>query len=352
MIKAKTKNAMDVMNLPKPGSTPLAQMTSKLINLATKDLSFKTAIVGSTSISAGFVLILYIFDKYKLSKQQREFLNNDDISRIKSRTLAAVTATVVSLSATSKLLGLNLFDQNDRLLYLKIIGLRPEFKNQMKSCFHSLALIGTLFLGPLLQICLGNSSEGEGASPFDHYFENSLWVSFKNLVIAPITEETVYRACLVPLLYKFFSAKQLIYITPIFFGTAHIHHLYHKIIVEKKPWMVSLLITLFQFTYTTIFGSISTFLYLKTASLPAVALIHSFCNLVSFPDFAGVAMEKNRLKKAILCVGYAGGLIGFFYACRNMIDSDSYFKGFRSDFYLIFKFIQKEPQIFHTASQI
>jgi len=261
-----------------------------------------------------------VFDKYQLSETQRKYLPNDDTARIKSRTAAAFTATVFSISAVFKILKLDIFNSADRELFWKVIGLSSASgsASQLTAINQSLALIGTLFAGPILQLII------QDETALYHVFENDPWITFKNLFVAPVTEETVYRACLLPLLYRFYSYDELIYITPIFFGVAHIHHLYHKIAVQKMSWKVSLLITLFQFSYTTIFGSISTFVYLRTASLPAVIAMHSFCNLFGFPDFAGVVSETSRVKKVVLGVAYVGGLCGFFYACRHMVSAESF----------------------------
>jgi prenyl protein peptidase len=48
----------------------------------------------------------------------------------------------------------------------------------------------------------------------------------RNLVIAPITEELVFRGCMVPLLLPHLGyGYQLSWITPLFFGVAHLHHM-------------------------------------------------------------------------------------------------------------------------------
>ena len=45
--------------------------------------------------------------------------------------------------------------------------------------------------------------------------------------------------------------------------------------------------SLFQFTYTTLFGWYAAFLYLRTGSLPGVILAHSFCNWMGLPRLWG-----------------------------------------------------------------
>ena len=45
--------------------------------------------------------------------------------------------------------------------------------------------------------------------------------------------------------------------------------------------------SLFQFGFTTVFGWFATFVYLRTGSLLAVILIHSFCNWCGLPRLWG-----------------------------------------------------------------
>lgn len=49
----------------------------------------------------------------------------------------------------------------------------------------------------------------------------------------------------------------------------------------------ALLRSLFQFGYTSVFGFYAAFLYLRTGSLPAAILAHSFCNWMGLPRFWG-----------------------------------------------------------------
>ena len=53
------------------------------------------------------------------------------------------------------------------------------------------------------------------------------------------------------------------------------------------PWAASLFRTFFQFGFTTVFGWFATFIYLRTDSLLAVILIHSFCNYCGLPRLWG-----------------------------------------------------------------
>jgi prenyl protein peptidase len=80
----------------------------------------------------------------------------------------------------------------------------------------------------------------------------------------------------------------LIFLTPLFFGVAHVHHLYEFMLTHPyTPLLPVLIRTLFQLTYTAIFGAFATFLYLRTGSLPAAILTHAFCNCMGLPRVWG-----------------------------------------------------------------
>lgn len=64
-----------------------------------------------------------------------------------------------------------------------------------------------------------------------NYWKNSvtdiLWL--RNHVVAPLSEEFVFRACMMPLILQSFNAVASVFITPLFFGVAHIHHIIERI---------------------------------------------------------------------------------------------------------------------------
>ena len=79
-----------------------------------------------------------------------------------------------------------------------------------------------------------------------------------------------------------------ILLTPLYFGIAHIHHFYEFTLTNQRtPLGPALAITLFQFSYTVIFGWYASFVFLRTGSLLAVVLCHSFCNWMGLPRVWG-----------------------------------------------------------------
>lgn len=80
----------------------------------------------------------------------------------------------------------------------------------------------------------------------------------------------------------------MVFGTPIIFGLAHIHHFYEFRLTHPHTSLSSALLrSAFQFTYTSLFGSYATFLYLRTGSILAVILVHAFCNCMGLPRVWG-----------------------------------------------------------------
>lgn len=105
----------------------------------------------------------------------------------------------------------------------------------------------------------------------------------------PVTEEILFRSASVPLLLlSHTSNSTIIFLTPIIFGLAHVHHFYEfRITHPHTPVVAVLLRSLLQFSYTSLFGGYVTFLYLRTGSLLTVTLVHVFCNWRGLPRFWG-----------------------------------------------------------------
>ena len=108
-------------------------------------------------------------------------------------------------------------------------------------------------------------------------------VIFRNVVFAPLSEELVFRSILIPSLYTVLACPSstvsnsgelstagislfVARISPIWFGIAHLHHLAERL-REGQALLSTLLTTLLQLTYTSIFGYISALLFMRTGSV-------------------------------------------------------------------------------------
>lgn len=117
----------------------------------------------------------------------------------------------------------------------------------------------------------------------------------RNIIVAPVTEELVYRSVLAPALYFALVDGEsnagsnvpwlVVWISPFWFALAHLHHLIEKL---HSGWSLSraLAITLIQLTYTSIFGAIATLLLLRTGTIYTSILSHCICNSVGLPDLS------------------------------------------------------------------
>ncbi|KAJ5669215.1 hypothetical protein N7462_010285 [Penicillium macrosclerotiorum] len=150
-------------------------------------------------------------------------------------------------------------------------------------------LTAILFLGPLYE---RGVVEGEWRTWFRRSkWSESLggWIGWRNYVAGPVTEEVMFRSAIVPLhLLAQLSPVRIVFVAPLYFGIAHVHHFYEfRLTHPDTPVLAALLRSLFQFGYTTVFGWYATFVYLRTGSLLAVIFVHSFCNWCGLPRVWG-----------------------------------------------------------------
>eukprot|EP00118_Oscarella_pearsei_P009966 m.58936 g.58936 ORF g.58936 m.58936 type:complete len:284 (+) comp34846_c0_seq8:25-876(+) len=181
---------------------------------------------------------------------------------------------------------------------------------------YPLALTMILFLGPLSMIVADK----------DFYVDSSprSFVWWRNFVIAPLSEEFVFRACMLPLLLPHLGSVWSVLICPLFFGVAHLHHVREQLIQRRDlPASTVWLNGVFQLCYTSVFGAYSAWLFIRTGHLIAPVICHAFCNFMGFPDF-GRIYELPRKQGALLSVAYVAGAIGFI-ALLNPLTSPKLF---------------------------
>ncbi|KAF5361657.1 hypothetical protein D9758_007309 [Tetrapyrgos nigripes] len=226
----------------------------------------------------------------------------------------------------------NSVENGSALLGLKL----PPFR---LSSFLPHLVIPTLFLGPLSALFLScfTSSLSEGnihpllTDPFS-------LIVLRNYMIAPITEELVFRSCILAVYLLTLtqpdhpSAMSIILLSPLHFGVAHLHHAretYKRLGRTQAALKRAVLQSTFQMLYTTLFGALCAFLYLRglpststsytemetksaysytlyesrTPSVYAPISAHIFCNCMGFPDFAG------DVKKGRMGLGRVGGIV-------------------------------------------
>ncbi|KAG0761808.1 hypothetical protein G6F62_005075 [Rhizopus arrhizus] len=202
---------------------------------------------GDDSFTVIYVIGFYVF---KTSGSR----NHPSV--IRARMKAVTVASVLSILIVKSLTPLDL---------ITTLGLTPVF-----GIFKPLLLSVLLFLGPLSILYFDREL------PFQENFDlqRDVVESFtkplgqRNYFVAPFTEELVFRACMIAVLYQAnYSKNYLIFVSPLYFGIAHLHHAwenYHALGKTREGLIQVICGSLFQFTYTTIFGWYASYLFIKT----------------------------------------------------------------------------------------
>ncbi|KIV99924.1 hypothetical protein, variant 2 [Verruconis gallopava] len=170
-------------------------------------------------------------------------------------------------------------------------------------------LCAILFAGPLFEAAI---VEGRWRDWLwgTHVVETfSSWTGWRNLVAGPVTEEIVFRSLLVPLhILAKVAPKNIVFITPLYFGIAHIHHLYEfRLTHPEVPVLPAVLRTVVQFTYTSLFGFFATFVYLRTGSVYTAIAAHMFCNWMGLPRIWGRVGVRASMQINVPSGGKKGG---------------------------------------------
>lgn len=160
--------------------------------------------------------------------------------------------------------------------------------------------------GPTIQSLLRPTSKDE------------LWKNIRNYVVAPWTEEVIFRGCMVPpLLACGMSPLQVSLVAPLFFGIAHIHHAMLRLSKGERVSSV-MLVTTFQFLYTSLFGSYASYAYIRTGSVLAVTVGHAYCNWMGLPDVSFVQAHHPMYRyRLVLLVSFLLGVFAFKWFFSN-----------------------------------
>lgn len=179
-----------------------------------------------------------------------------------------------------------------------------------------------LFLGPL-SVQILNGFWRLYAEPMYWLGSVHTLIWWRNHIVAPLSEEWTFRACMLPLLLQCFTQTTAIFICPLFFGVAHFHHVVERIKMGMEI-KLALFISCFQFAYTTLFGAYAAFLFVKTGHFIAPFIAHSFCNHMGFPELSEVVAYKDPLKRAALFSLFVIGLFAWCFLLTPMTDPAIY----------------------------
>ncbi|SPN98308.1 related to CAAX prenyl protease 2 [Cephalotrichum gorgonifer] len=243
--------------------------------------------------AAGLLLLLYtllyVLPLYA-SKRTRPSptLSRDSPLVIQARITSVTVSTALCSVLTFLILSARSDDGSDSgsISPLRAMGYWPL---GLWHSLRSLALVALLFAGPLYEalVVYGMWKDWTTLQPlYDIWYE---WTSWRNFVVGPVTEELLFRSAAVPLLVGAgVSLGKIVFLTPIIFGLAHIHHFYEfRLTHPHVPIIAAVARSLLQLTYTTLFGAYATFIFLRTGSLLAIIIVHAFCNAMGLPRFWG-----------------------------------------------------------------
>lgn len=103
---------------------------------------------------------------------------------------------------------------------------------------------------------------------------------------------------------------------------AHLHHMIERLRtgMDKKT---AVIISCFQFFYTSIFGIYSAYLFVRTGHFIAPFIVHAFCNHMGFPDLPDLISQPEP-KRCIYLVIYVLGLVGWIILLPTMTAPELY----------------------------
>uniref|UniRef100_V5H061 CAAX prenyl protease 2 n=2 Tax=Ixodes ricinus TaxID=34613 RepID=V5H061_IXORI len=266
--------------------------------------------------------------------------HRDHPSTIKKRFVSVFA--IICISPLFVVFGADLAYFKKDMTIPALLGLRLEGLAQ--AVLLPLALTMVLFTGPLVlhyfdgiwSLYIGKSSSSTvckpSACPSCHdpclaeprywysNLKNLIWL--RNHIVAPLSEEFTFRACMLPLLVPCLGQRAAILICPLFFGVAHFHHLTEKL-ARTSSVKLAVMRSVFQFGYTTIFGAYSVYLFLRTGHFVAPFVAHAFCNHMGFPDMSEVFGYKQP-RLSLLLLAFLGGLVAWASLLEPLTQPDIY----------------------------
>ncbi|GKZ01451.1 hypothetical protein MPSEU_001095800 [Mayamaea pseudoterrestris] len=297
-------------------------------------VSMERSLLYCTIVSAGFVGSLYA-----LVPRRIQSLNRDDEQQIKWRAFATCMASLGSLALYPVMIA---SDKHQVVAAASSIDLTAWMQSTMTACTQVLAHLTLLYIGPLIKSVLdvhASVQNRDGTENISHrhrpysfwkvYYQSYIqptidsltrpftaserWMTLRWLVIAPMCEELVFRRCIVSALVAAnLPAGKVIFASPLFFGTAHVHRATTKV-NQGEPINRVIMQTAAQIAYTSLFGMYASYAYLQTNSVLAVTLGHSFCNAMGLPSVVSFCEQGSLLYKRRYELGgaHAVGLAGF-----------------------------------------
>ncbi|KAI9223277.1 hypothetical protein BC828DRAFT_376370 [Blastocladiella britannica] len=257
-----------------------------------QQLPARDAHLIATSLS-----ILYIAGYYLSHQPWRRAADRTDPSAtVKLRLITIVATCVLAAAVLHFAVYLRLVASPSLIEFLALLGIRWD--GLLTALVAPVGLIALLFAGPLFHMYLDRELFFQDEIAWD-LFVTRLGTAQgqRHYLLGPVCEEFIFRACIImPYYYARATWTQMVLLTPLYFGAAHLHNIYDiysrsgRNLDALKRAVIS---SLFQLTYTTLFGWIAAFLYIRTGHIVSVMLVHSFCNIMGVPNIADIHLTRH-----------------------------------------------------------
>lgn len=248
----------------------------------------ETAFLCVVLFTAFYIAPFYLSQTLRTSP-----LNSRDAPAVIKARVRAVGLTCIACSVVTVYV-LAFYGHANPYETLRLLGMYPV---NPVDILRVLSLLLVLFVCSIYEnVIVDGEWRGWGPSSFKAGLWDD-WTSYRNRIVAPISEELVFRSLAIPLfLLARMSTTRIVFITPLIFGLAHVHHLV-EFITSRTPdnrripplgiWIHGIMRSTFQFAYTSLFGFFAAFVFLRTGNLWAAIVAHSFCNRMGLPRLWG-----------------------------------------------------------------
>ncbi|KAL4560386.1 hypothetical protein LXL04_032536 [Taraxacum kok-saghyz] len=287
------------------------------------DVSVSVAVVACIAMTVFYVAILYSPTLILRLPPPTSF--NSYMTR---RFVCAGISTVVSLLVCALILPINSWETS---YLLSAYGIRLH--HTWEALLLPLTLTSLMYTGSFILkfLSLWTSLTGQQTDLSFHGIKTALQdlinriqslicniSSWRLYIVAPFTEELVFRACMIPLLLcGGFKPYTVILLSPVFFSLAHLNHLLEYYMQQNSSLLKACMVVGFQLGYTVIFGSYASFLFIRTGHIAAPLISHMFCNFMGLPAFFS-------RRTWMVSVGFVVGAVGFVYLLFPLTSPELY----------------------------
>ncbi|KIJ60308.1 hypothetical protein HYDPIDRAFT_117404 [Hydnomerulius pinastri MD-312] len=280
---------------------------------------FATSYVGSIYISKNarlsFSNTRARLDYGYARPKERDERWRDDPDVIRARLVAVSTATFLCCAMVFAVMNSVSGNETDQSTAPQLTVVHLGFTS---SSILPHLITPVLFLGPLYGHFLLETLPFQKHWSFEEDVLSSLFslAGMRNYIVAPITEEIVFRACVLTVYNLALASRtRMIFLSPLVFGAAHIHHAwdtYNRYGRSPAALKRAVIGTVFQFTYTSIFGFYCSYLFLRTGSVYPPIVAHIFCNIMGVPQ-PGYEISQRPDRRLAIIVAYLIGISGFVF---------------------------------------